>query len=144
MAVRPPDVVLLDIEMPRMDGFECLREMRADPRFAHTLVIVATGREDVAAVDRAFSEGATSFVVKPLNWRLLSHQIRYIYRSHRAERALAEGETQARTALNAACQAGSRFLATALRMAPHLAGEAEDYLAALARGARLVGVEDAA
>src|SRR5690242_15461108 len=51
MAALPqvrPDVVLLDLETPNMDGFEVLRRMRADPAFEHTPVIVVTGREDVA------------------------------------------------------------------------------------------------
>ena len=78
IAGEPPDLVLLDLDMPEMDGFEVLEALRADPKFRDLPVIVVTGREDVEAVDRAFAVGATSFVVKPLNWRLLSHQLRYV------------------------------------------------------------------
>ncbi len=81
-----PDVMLLDLEMPRMDGFEVLARLRADERHRELPVIVVTGREDIAAIDRAFAAGATSFVAKPLNWRLLSYQIRYVRRAGEAER----------------------------------------------------------
>ena len=54
---------------------------------AHRLV-VATGREDVVAIDRAFDLGATSFVVKPLHWRLLAYQLRFVLRSARIEARL--------------------------------------------------------
>lgn len=86
LAVRDYDVVLLDLEMPIMDGFAVLSRLRADPRTEHLAVIVQTGREDVEAIDRAFRLGATSFVTKPLNWRLLTYQIRYVLRASQAER----------------------------------------------------------
>jgi len=79
------DVVLLDLEMPVLNGFDILAELRSDARFQHLAVIVQTGREDVDAIDLAFRLGATSFVTKPLNWRLLSYQIRFIIRASRTE-----------------------------------------------------------
>lgn len=116
-----PDLVLLDLEMPRMDGFEALSRLRADPEHAHTPVIVVTGREDVEAIDKAFQAGATSFLVKPLNWRLLSYQIRYVNRTHQAELALMSARSQAQARAAQARQAivdlrdaGSRFLGAAL------------------------------
>ena len=87
IADHPPGIVLLDLEMPRLDGFEVLGRLRADAATRELPVIVVTGREDVAAIDRAFEAGATSFLVKPINWRLLSYQIRYVLR--------AKGETGA-------------------------------------------------
>lgn len=86
------DVVLLDLEMPGTDGFAVLARMREDPALRDTAVIVQTGREDVEAIDRCFHLGATSFVMKPLNWRLLTYQIRYVLRAERravADRAAA-------------------------------------------------------
>lgn len=79
------DVILLDLEMPVLNGFDTLAELRSDARLQHLAVIVQTGREDVEAIDRAFRLGATSFVTKPLNWRLLSYQICFIIRASRAE-----------------------------------------------------------
>jgi DNA-binding response OmpR family regulator len=132
-----PDMLLLDLDMPRMDGFEVLARLRASPEHARTPVIVATGREDVAAIDRAFQAGATGFVVKPLNWRLLSYQIRYVDRTHRTEMALVESERTARAALNDLCLAGSRFMADALGAAPRLKDGAGAYLGALEGASRV-------
>ena len=77
------DLVLLDLEMPGVDGFEVLSRIRNDPSLRDLAVIVQTGREDVEAIDRCFHLGATSFVMKPLNWRLLAYQIRYVLRAER-------------------------------------------------------------
>jgi len=90
------DLLLIDLEMPRMNGFELLAHLRTDPATAHVPVVVETGREDVDAIDRAFRAGATAFVTKPLNWRLLSYQLRFTLRAARAEAAL---RAQCRTAV---------------------------------------------
>ncbi|MFN3353720.1 MAG: PleD family two-component system response regulator [Brevundimonas sp.] len=82
------DLVLVDLEMPRMSGLDLLAHLRADVATARLPVIVETGREDVAAIDRAFEIGATAFVTKPLNWRLLTYQIRFALRAARSEAAL--------------------------------------------------------
>ena len=92
------ELVLLDREMPGVDGFEVLARVREDARLRHVPVIVQTGREDVEAIDRCFHLGATSFVMKPLNWRLLSYQIRYVLRAERRDVAGREPVGQARAA----------------------------------------------
>ncbi len=79
------DIALVDLDMPVMDGFELIGLIRADERLRHLPVVIATGREDMDAVDRAYAAGATSFVVKPLNWRLISHQLSYVLRASREE-----------------------------------------------------------
>jgi DNA-binding response OmpR family regulator len=132
-----PDVMLLDLEMPQMDGFEVLRELRSRDAYRRLPVIVVTGREDVAAIDRAYEAGATSFVVKPMNWRLLSYQIRYVHRTHEAEMALLREQAAADEALHGLCEAGSRFLARALTLNPALRPVAGDYLSALEGASRM-------
>lgn len=82
------DIALIDLDMPRMDGFELIGLIRADEDLKHLPVVIITGREDMVAVDKAHAVGATSFVVKPLNWRLLSHQLSYVLRNHRDEATL--------------------------------------------------------
>ncbi len=77
------DIALIDLDMPVMDGFELIGLIRADERLKHLPLVIATGREDMDAVDRAYAAGATSFVVKPLNWRLVSHQLSYVLRASR-------------------------------------------------------------
>ena len=95
VAADMPDVMLLDLEMPT------LTRLRADPRTAHLPVIVVTGREDVVAIDRAFNAGATSFLVKPINWRLLTYQVRYVRRANQAERTLNRLQAAATEAVDA-------------------------------------------
>ena len=81
-------LVLLDIEMPTLDGFGLLARLRADPRFAQLPVVMLTGREDIESIDRAFQLGANSFIAKPINWRQLSYALRYVLRTTRMEQDL--------------------------------------------------------
>ena len=129
-----PDLVLLDLEMPRLDGFDTLARLRADERFAHLPVIVVTSREDAAAIDRAYELGATFFTVKPINWRLLSYEVRYVHRAHMAERSLREATVRAKAAardsaerLAAVAQESRNFLSLALDSAPSLRPAAATY-----------------
>ncbi len=93
------DAVLLDLEMPRMDGFQLLSRMRSEARWRDLPVIVVTGREDLESIDRAYRAGATAFTVKPLNWRLLSYQIRFVLRARQSERDTRAAEAELRTVL---------------------------------------------
>jgi CheY-like chemotaxis protein len=81
---EPFDIVLLDIDMPGIDGYEVLSRIRRDEKFEHLPVVMVTSNEDFGSIDRAYLLGATSFVTKPLNWRLLSYHLRFIMRSHKA------------------------------------------------------------
>ena len=81
---EPFDILLLDIDMPGLNGFGVLERLRARPAYADFPVIVITGREDVVSIDRAYALGATSFVSKPVNWRLLAYQVKYVLRSSKA------------------------------------------------------------
>lgn len=63
-----PDLVLLDLKLPRMDGFEVLREVRRNPVFRTLPIIVLTSSQDLADVNRAYELGANSFLVKPLEF----------------------------------------------------------------------------
>ncbi|HEY7890211.1 MAG TPA: EAL domain-containing protein [Steroidobacteraceae bacterium] len=74
-------VVLLDVEMPGMDGYAVCRRLRSDPRFTTTPIVMVTGHEDSAAITLAFDAGATDFVSKPVNWALLPRRLEYILRN---------------------------------------------------------------
>ncbi|WP_407048712.1 response regulator [Methyloraptor flagellatus] len=75
------DIALIDIEMPGIDGYTLVERIRSDARLSHLPVIMVTGREDIISIDRAFASGATSFAAKPVNWRQLSYEIRYVLRN---------------------------------------------------------------
>src|SRR5438105_2858307 len=60
-----PELLLLDLKMPRMDGFEVLRWVRSQPDLRLLRVVVLTSSEDVRDVNLAYQLGANSFLVKP-------------------------------------------------------------------------------
>lgn len=107
------DIALVDLDMPRLNGFELIARVRADERLKHMPIVVVTGREDMLAVDKAYAAGATGFVVKPINWRVLSHQLAYVLRNGRAEAMLRDENERMRILLKQA-QAG---LMAAMRQA---------------------------
>ena len=76
-----PAIVLLDVDMPGLDGYAVCRRLRAEPRFANVPIVMVTGHEDEAAIDLAFAAGATDFISKPVNWALLPRRLGYILRN---------------------------------------------------------------
>ena len=74
-------IVLLDVDMPGMDGYTVCRRLRAEPRFATVPIVMVTGHEDSGAISRAFEAGATDFISKPVNWSLLPRRLAYILRN---------------------------------------------------------------
>ncbi|MBA3006851.1 MAG: EAL domain-containing protein [Proteobacteria bacterium] len=87
-----PDLVLMDVKMPRMDGFTACAEMRKLPNGIDTAIVLVTGLDDIASILRAFDAGATDFMTKPVNWPLLSHRVRYLLRAGEAFRNLRQSE----------------------------------------------------
>ena len=78
---RNPDAVLLDVDMPELDGFTVCERIRAMESGWETPVIIVTGHDDDDSVDRAFHTGATDFIAKPIPWSTLPHRVRYVIRS---------------------------------------------------------------
>jgi diguanylate cyclase (GGDEF)-like protein/PAS domain S-box-containing protein len=85
-----PDIVLLDVDMPRLDGFEACARIRAMPDHEMLPILMATSFEDAESVDRAYAAGATDFTNKPINWSLLHHRVRYLLRASETLRNLTE------------------------------------------------------
>jgi diguanylate cyclase (GGDEF)-like protein len=94
-------IVLLDVDMPGMDGYAVCRRLRAEQRLATVPIVMVTGHDDAAAIDLAFAAGATDFISKPLNWALLPRRIEYVLRNAAAARALAERVAQVHTLVDA-------------------------------------------
>jgi PAS domain S-box-containing protein len=97
------DIVLLDVMMPGLDGFDTCRAIRAHSGGEQVPVLIVTGLDDIDSITKAYDVGATDFLTKPLNWLVLSHRVRYILRAskafndlHRSEARLAAAQRIAR------------------------------------------------
>jgi signal transduction histidine kinase len=76
VAVQAPDLILLDVQMPEMDGFEVCRRLKAQPQTASIPVIFLTARSEVDDVLAGFSVGAVDYVTKPFNAAELLTRVR--------------------------------------------------------------------
>jgi signal transduction histidine kinase len=89
------DVAMLDHEMPGMSGLEVLLALRERAILPTMPVVYVTSRDDAAVIDRAFELGASAFVVKPVNWSLMQHELRFVVRAAANERAAGEARDEA-------------------------------------------------
>ena len=78
--IERPAVVLLDLNMPRMDGHEALREMKADPELRPIPVVVMTTSSAEADVLASYDIGASSYIVKPITFDALIDVLRQFER----------------------------------------------------------------
>jgi CheY-like chemotaxis protein len=76
-----PDGMVLDINMPGMDGFGVLESIRTDPNLKHTRVLVLTARHAAEDVKRAMSLGAKDFLTKPFNEQQLIARVARLLRA---------------------------------------------------------------
>ena len=72
------DLILMDTDMPTMNGFETCRAIRKDPRTASLPIIMTTHLQDPESVDRAFRAGAEDYITKPINFTVLIKRIKLI------------------------------------------------------------------
>ncbi|RZS57249.1 putative bifunctional diguanylate cyclase/phosphodiesterase [Sphaerotilus mobilis] len=78
-----PDLIVLDALMPGRDGFDTCIELRGLPGFELMPVLMLTGLDDDASIERAYEAGATDFFVKSTQWSLLAGRLRYLLRTSR-------------------------------------------------------------
>ena len=67
IAQEEPDIILLDIMMPRMSGFEVCRRVKSDPETKNILVVIVTALNELGDVERGVDCGADDFLSKPIN-----------------------------------------------------------------------------
>jgi len=81
-AAEHPDLIVLDVMMPVLDGFEVLRRLKADPALVDVPVIMLTAKGQERDVLTGLSTGATDYIVKPFSLKELSARIEAALRKH--------------------------------------------------------------
>lgn len=76
-----PDIILLDVMMPGLNGFTVCSRLRVRPNGQHIPVLMMTGLDDADSILHAYQVGATDFITKPINFSLLEFRLRYMLRS---------------------------------------------------------------
>ena len=87
-----PDMVLLDVKMPGMSGFEVCSEIRRLTGDTNISVVMVTGLDDSESIEKAFQSGATAFISKPINWDTFPYRIQYLLKARNAIVALKQRE----------------------------------------------------
>ncbi|KXX63661.1 putative bifunctional diguanylate cyclase/phosphodiesterase [Marichromatium gracile] len=83
-----PEIVLLDVMMPGLDGFETCTRLRVLPGGDYLPILMMTGLDDEGSIEQAYRAGATDFAVKPIIASVMVHRIRYMVRAGEATEAL--------------------------------------------------------
>ena len=80
-----PDIVLLDVMMPEMDGIEACRTMREMPQFEHTIIAFLTARTEDYSQIAGFETGADDYISKPIKPRVLVSRLKALLRRYEAK-----------------------------------------------------------
>jgi PleD family two-component response regulator len=91
-----PDLILLDIKMPLLDGLQASEQIRLDKQGKDVPIVLITGIDDHESITRAFDLGVTDFMTKPVIWPILSHRIRYLLKANTAFMELKSSERRLR------------------------------------------------
>jgi two-component system, sensor histidine kinase and response regulator len=88
-------LAVVDLSMPKLDGFGLLRHIRQHPRTVDLPVIISTGNNDRISIEEAYRLGASSFVTKPINWAQFVYHAKFVIRNGIVERDLRSAEAEA-------------------------------------------------
>ncbi|WP_126455195.1 EAL domain-containing protein [Sulfuriflexus mobilis] len=86
--IHTPDLILLDVVMPGMNGYEVCAKLRLLIDYHNLPILMLTGLTDAESVNKAFNAGATDYITKPINWTLLEQRVRYAIRATDMHRSL--------------------------------------------------------
>jgi len=87
-----PDLIILDIMMPEMDGIETCRQLRDIPEFKNTLIAFLTARNEDYSQIAGFDVGADDYITKPIKPRVLTSRIHALFRRYREEEKADKGK----------------------------------------------------
>jgi signal transduction histidine kinase len=93
-----PDLAIVDLSMPKLDGFGLIRYLHQNPRTLDVPVMVCTSLNERDAIDEAYRLGAAHFVTKPVNWPQFLHHVQFVMRSADTERELRAAKAEAQAA----------------------------------------------
>lgn len=74
-----PDILLLDLMMPNIDGFQILNEIKAIPELHHVRVLVISAKDDRASVKTAMESGAVDYLIKPIDLKELETKVKQLF-----------------------------------------------------------------
>lgn len=89
-----PELILLDVSMPILDGIEVCRRIRAMDEGKNIPIIMTTGMDDLTSINDSYNAGATDFIHKPIHWAILPHRVNYALRSSRNLLRMRKSEIQ--------------------------------------------------
>lgn len=83
-----PDLILLDVMMPRISGFQVCKQVRADPKARAIAILMITALDQPSDVERAVEAGTDDFLTKPINKNELLLRVRSLLKSRQSQRDL--------------------------------------------------------
>jgi signal transduction histidine kinase len=83
-----PDLILIDVMMPGLNGYELCEAVRRTPGIDRTPMILVTALEDLDSIEHGFQAGANDFLVKPITWALLGYRVQFALRTADMEREM--------------------------------------------------------
>jgi two-component system phosphate regulon response regulator PhoB len=84
--LKTPDLIILDLMLPQMDGFEVCRRLRADPATRRTLMLMLTAKSEETDQLVGFAVGADDYVTKPFSVKVLLERVKALLRRRESER----------------------------------------------------------
>ncbi len=93
-ALRRPDLIIMDVMMPEMDGITTCAQLRDSSKGSRVPILIMTALDDDVSIGQAYEYGATDFITKPIHARLLAHRVQYMLRGSITLNALLRSEAR--------------------------------------------------